>query len=75
MANKKKRRRNRKTKKRRKIRKTKRRKKNRKTKKRRKIRKQKKTKKTKISETDELIFKVPKKWSNNAYVDKKKYEK
>ena len=75
MAKKKKRRRNRKTKKRRKIRKTKRRKKNRKTKKRRKIRKQKKTKKTKISETDELIFKVPKKWSNNAYVDKKKYEK
>ena len=75
MDKKKKRRRNRKTKKRRNIRKTKRRKKNRKTKKRRKIRKQKKTKKTKISETDELIFKVPKKWSNNAYVDKKKYEK
>ncbi len=75
MAKKKKRRRNRKTKKRRKIRKTKRRRKNLKTKKRRKIRKQKKTKKTKISETDELIFKVPKKWSNNAYVDKKKYEK
>jgi len=34
-----------------------------------------KRKKTKSSESNELIFKVPKKWSNNAYVDKAKYEK
>ena len=39
-----------------------------------KIRK-KKTKKSKITQSSELIFKVPKKWSNNAYVDKKLYEK
>ncbi len=31
-------------------------------------------KKTKSLESGELIFKVPKKWSNNAYVDKAKYE-
>ena len=35
----------------------------------------KKTKKSKITQSSELIFKVPKKWSNNAYVDKKLYEK
>ena len=35
----------------------------------------KKTKKTKKSKTKELIFKVPKKWSNSAYVDKSQYEK
>ena len=34
-----------------------------------------KSRKVKTSETKELIFKVPKKWSNNAYVDKKEYEK
>ena len=34
-----------------------------------------KSKKIKTSQTRELIFKVPKKWSNNAYVDKKNYEK
>ena len=35
----------------------------------------KKTKKIKSSESKELIFKVPKKWSKNAYVDKNQYEK
>ena len=34
-----------------------------------------KTKKIKTAENKELIFKVPKKWSNNAYVDKRAYEK
>ena len=38
-------------------------------------RNKKKIKKTKVSESKELIFKVPKKWSNNAYVDKNQYEK
>jgi len=33
------------------------------------------SKKTKSSEPKELIFKVPKKWSSKAYVDKNKYEK
>ena len=37
--------------------------------------KSKKVKKIKKSESKELIFKVPKKWSNNAYVDKNQYEK
>jgi len=44
-----------------------------------KIKKRKKKKlrsrKVKKSEIKELIFKVPKKWSNNAYVDRKGYEK
>ena len=40
-----------------------------------KIKKNKKIKISKLSESKELIFKVPKKWSNNAYVDKKAYEK
>ncbi len=35
----------------------------------------KRTKKIKISQTKELIFKVPKKWSKSAYVDKNQYEK
>ena len=35
----------------------------------------KKIKKVKKTESKELIFKVPKKWSNNAYVDKTQYEK
>ena len=35
----------------------------------------KKTKKSKTSASTELVFKVPKKWSNNAYVDKSAYEK
>ena len=44
--------------------------------KRKKIKKKrKKTKKTKKTKSSELIFKVPKKWSNSAYVDKNKYEK
>ena len=61
----------------------KRRKKNKKIKRRRKIkkriRKNKKrlgrAKKTKNLESKELIFKVSKKWSNSAYVDKSGYEK
>ena len=32
-------------------------------------------KKTKSSESKELVFKVPKKWSNSAYVNKSQYEK
>ena len=32
-------------------------------------------KKTKSSKSSELFFKVPRKWSNNAYVNKTKYEK
>jgi len=48
----------------------------RKKKKRKKLKKRKKIKKkTKKSKSNELIFKVPKKWSNSAYVDKNKYEK
>jgi len=35
----------------------------------------KKTKKTKSSRSKELVFKVPKKWSKNAYVNKSQYEK
>ena len=35
----------------------------------------KKIKKTKNLQSAELIFKVPKKWSNTAYVNKNKYEK
>ena len=57
---------------RKKSRKVKSRKKPRKVKSRKKPRKIKKEKKV---ESKELIFKVTKKWSNNAYVDKKKYEK
>ena len=37
--------------------------------------KPKRIKKVKKKESKELIFKVPKKWSNNAYVDKSQYEK
>ena len=37
--------------------------------------KPKRIKKAKKSESKELIFKVPKKWSNNAYIDKNKYAK
>ena len=32
-------------------------------------------KKTKNSESKELVFKVPKKWSNSAYINKSQYEK
>ena len=59
----------------------KRRKKKLRIKKRKKIRRKKrkvkkiKKRKAKRSESSELIFKVPKKWSNNAYVNKAKYEK
>ena len=38
-------------------------------------RKSKKSKKLKNLESKELIFKVPKKWSKNAYIDKAQYEK
>ena len=56
--------------------KRKRRKKLKKRKQRKKKRKKiKSRKKTKKSEKKELIFKVPKKWSKNAYVDKSQYEK
>jgi acetyl-CoA synthetase len=42
----------------------------------RKIKKnKKKLRKIKKSDSSELIFKVPKKWSNTAYVDKNQYEK
>ena len=37
--------------------------------------KSKRIKKAKKTESKELIFKVPKKWSNNAYIDKSQYEK
>ena len=55
----------------------KKRKKGKKIKKRRKKlrRKIKKRRKIKNLESTDLIFKVPKKWSNNAYVDKDGYEK
>jgi len=44
-------------------------------KRKKKSKKSKKTKQVKKATSDELIFKVPKKWSNSAYVDKDKYEK
>ena len=43
--------------------------------KRNKSRKVKSRRKIKRIESKELVFKVPKKWSNNAYVDKSGYEK
>ena len=46
-----------------------------KKKKRKKLRPKKKHRKQKNSASDELIFKVPKKWSRKAYVDKNQYEK
>jgi len=51
------------------------RKKTKKIKSRKKTKKIKSRKKTKKTEPRELIFKVPKKWSRNAYVDKYNYEK
>ena len=47
----------------------------RKSKKTRVKRKSKRIKRVKKTESKELIFKVPKKWANNAYVDKAQYEK
>ena len=35
----------------------------------------KKTKKSRRSTSGELVFKVPKKWSKSAYIDKNQYEK
>jgi len=52
-----------------------RRQKRKKIKSRKKAKRIKSRKKAKKSEKKELIFKVPKKWSKNAYVDKSKYEK
>jgi acetyl-CoA synthetase len=68
----------RKSKSRKKTRKSKSRKKTRKSKSRKKTRKSKSRKKTRKSKkviSKELIFRVPKKWSNNAYADKNFYEK
>ena len=55
-------------------RKNKHRKKSRKVKSR-KTKTRKKSRKVKKKESEELIFKVPKKWSRSAYVDKAQYEK
>jgi len=63
---------------RRRLKKTRSRRRLKKTRSRRKLKKtrsKKKLKKIKKTESKELIFKVPKKWSNNAYVDKTQYEK
>ena len=62
-------------KKRQKRKKIKSRKKTKRVKSRKKTKRVKSRKKTKKSEKKELIFKVPKKWSKNAYVDKSQYEK
>jgi len=51
------------------------RKKSKKIKKKLKIRRKKKVKKLKSEKSSELIFKVTKKWSKNAYVNRAKYEK
>lgn len=64
---------NKKTKK--KIKKLKRRKKKLRKKRRKSKKKLKKIQKTKSSASKELIFKVPKKWSNSAYINKNQYEK
>jgi len=53
----------------------KRRKTRKKLKKRRNKKKLRRSKSTKTTSSSELIFKVPKKWANNAYVDKAQYEK
>ena len=68
----KKKRKKKKTRSRRKLKKTRSRRKLKKTQSRK---KSKKIQKTKTLKTEELIFKVSKKWSNNAYVNKAKYEK
>jgi len=74
MPRKKRKKKNKKTKK--KVKKFKKNKKKLRKKRRRKSKKKiKKTKKTKSLQSKELIFKVPKKWSNNAYVNKSQYEK
>jgi acetyl-CoA synthetase len=59
----------------RKSKKIKSRRKSKKIKSRRKSKKIKSRRKSNKIDSKELIFKVPKKWSKNAYVDKKKYEK
>ncbi len=51
-------------------------KKNKKTKKKiKKLKRRKKTKKIISSKSKELLFRVPKKWSNSAYVNRSQYEK
>ncbi len=40
-----------------------------------KLKRRKKTKKIKSSKSKELFFRVPKKWSNSAYVNRSQYEK
>lgn len=57
------------------MRKKKKKKRKNKIKSRKKKKKIKSRKKTKKIESKELIFKVPKKWANNAFVDKNQYEK
>ncbi len=75
MAKKKREKRKIKKRKKRKIKKRKKRRIKKRKKRRIKKRKSKSRKKLKTSETKELIFKVPKKWANKAYVDKGLYEK
>ncbi len=75
MAKKKREKRKIKKRKKRRIKKRKKRKIKKRKKRRIKKRKSKSRKKLKTSETKELIFKVPKKWANKAYVDKGLYEK
>ncbi len=62
-------------KKKRKLKKLKRRKAKKRKKKLKKLKRKKKSKIAKNSQSTDLIFKVPKKWSNKAYVNKNKYEK
>ena len=62
-------------KKKRKLKKLKRRKVKKRKKKLKKLKRKKKSKIAKNSQSTELIFKVPKKWSNSAYVDKDRYKK
>ena len=72
------RRKSKKTRSRRKSKKTRSRRKSKKTrsrKKSKKTRSRKKSKRIKKTDSKELIFKVPKKWANNAYVNKNLYEK
>jgi len=44
-------------------------------KKRKRKKRTKKNKKREVSKSNELIFKVPKKWSRSAYVNKNQYDK
>ena len=65
-----------KKKRRKKLKKKKKKFKKKKTKKRvKRIKKSRKTSNTKNYKSNELIFKVPKKWARSAYIDRKQYEK